>query len=64
MYSFKNITFRSGDARWEKAIEEAYQVEDRSGNCSNYNDACRYLVLTQPTFTNYAGVIERPIGRP
>lgn len=61
-YSFRDITFRTGDANWEKAIEEAYKFEGGSGNCSTY--ACRYLLLTQPSFTNYDRVIERPIGRP
>lgn len=61
-YSFKNIAFRTGDASWEQAIQEAFRVEGGSGNCSTY--ACRYLLLTQPSFTNYERVIEKPVGRP
>ena len=61
-YSFKNITFRTSDANWGRAIEEANVVMGGYGNCSTY--ACRYLLLTQPSFKNYVKVIEKPINRP
>lgn len=60
-YSFEKVKFISGDTSWGGAIEEARQVESGTGECATH--ACRYLLLTLPTYTNYVKVIEKPLAQ-
>lgn len=58
-YTFAGTKFVSSDPRWQSALNEAKAVLAGQGNCSTYG--CRYLLLAQPGFTNYAAVIEKTI---
>ena len=60
-YNFKSTSFRSGDPAWAGAIEEAHRVDRGVATCSTY--ACRYLLLTLPSFNDYQKVIETPLGK-
>lgn len=57
-YVFNGVSFVSGDARWHEAIDEANTVQRDEGRCSTYG--CRYLLLTNPSFTDYGLIIEKP----
>jgi hypothetical protein len=58
-FVFGQVTFLSGDPRWHDAIAEAKAVKQGGGGCSTYG--CRYLLLTDPSFSDYGLIIEKPI---
>jgi hypothetical protein len=60
-YLFEGTVFISGDPRWNEAIDEAGKVKRGEGSCSSYG--CRYLLLTDESFSNYGLIIEKTISK-
>ncbi|MGB9129539.1 MAG: hypothetical protein WCB97_07815 [Thiobacillus sp.] len=60
-YLFDGTFFVSGDPRWHEAIDEAGKVKRGEGSCSSYG--CRYLLLTDDSFSNYGLIIEKTISK-